>query len=104
MLGRIIEDLLAGEGDMVVVGRSSREDDPLRSARDAEADMLITQDGEGGDTCLDAILSAPTLNVLAIDRDGRNGSSISFARKAVALEGEGTGGLPDVIRRVAVQR
>ena len=104
MLSRIIEDLLAAEADMLVVGHSSGGDDPLRRAREDEADMLITQDGEGGDTCLDTILRTPALSILAIDRDGRNGSAISLMRREVELDASGTGGLADVIRRAAVRR
>lgn len=102
LLSGIIEDLLAGEADMLVVGRSSNGDDSLRRAREDEADMLITEDGENGDTCLDSILRAPALSILAINRDGRNGSAISLARRAVELDSNG-GGLAEVIRHAAVQ-
>ena len=101
LLSRIVEDLLADEADMLVVGHSSNGDDPLRRAREDEADMLITQEGEDGETCLDAILHAPALSILAIDRDGRNGSTISLARRAVDLDSNG--GLAEVIRHAAVQ-
>jgi hypothetical protein len=102
LLSRIIEDLLAAEADMLVVGRSSNGEDSLRQAREDEADMLITQDGENSDTCLDSILRAPALSVLAIDRDGRGGAAISLARRAVELDSNG-GGLAEVIRLAAVQ-
>lgn len=102
LLSRIIEDLLAAEADMLVVGRSANGDDPLRRAREDRADMLITQDGENGGTCLDEILQTPALSILAIDRDGRNGSTISLARRSVELGSSG-GGLAQVIRHASVQ-
>lgn len=101
MLTRIVDDLLASELDIVVVGRSSGGEDPLRQARANEADMLITQDGQGGDTCVDAILAGRPLSIFAIDRDGRNGSAISLARRPVALD-HGKADLADAIRRAAV--
>jgi Flp pilus assembly protein TadD len=87
---------------MLVVGQSSNGDDSLRRAREDEADMLITQDGVNGDTSLDAILHAPALSILAIDRDGRSGSAISLARRAVDLDSNG-GGLAEVIRHAAAR-
>lgn len=102
MLTRIVDDLLALEGDMVVVGRSSGTEDPLRQARDNDADMLVTQDGQGGGTCVDAILAGRPLSIFAIDRDGRNGSAITLARRPVSLDNAGKAGLADAIRRVAV--
>jgi chemotaxis response regulator CheB len=102
LLSRIIEDLLAAEADMLVVGRTSNGDDSLRRACDDQADMLITQDGENGDTCLDSILRGPALTILAINRDGRDGSAISLARRAVELDSSG-GGIAEVIRHAAVR-
>lgn len=104
MLTRIVDDLLAAEADILVVGRSSGTGDPLRQARDNEADMLVTQDGQGGDTCVDAILAGRPLRILAIDRDGRNGSTISLARRPVSLDNAGKAGLADAIRQAAVDR
>lgn len=105
MLARIVDDLLLGEPDMVVVGRSPNGGDPLREARDNRADMLITQDEFGGaSTCLDAVLASPPLNILAISRDGLSGSRISFSRRPVDLGGEGGTTLPEAIRGLAVER
>lgn len=104
MLTRIVDDLLASEADMVVVGRSSGAEDSLRQARENEADMLVTQDGQGGGTCIDAILAGPGFSILAIGRDGRNGSAISLIRRPVELEAAGSASLADAIRRVAEGR
>jgi len=104
MLARIVDDLLALEGDMVIVGRSSGTEDSLRQARDNDADMLVTQDGQGSGTCVDAILAGRPLSIFAIDRDGRNGSAITLARRPVAFDNAGKAGLADAIRRVAVDR
>jgi hypothetical protein len=104
MLTRIVDDLLASEPDMVVVGRSSGPEDPLREARENEADMLVTQDGQDGGTCVDAILAAPAFSVFAIGHDGRNGSAVSLIRRPVELDAAENAGLADAIRRVAVGR
>jgi len=104
MLSTIVDDLLASEPDIVVVGRSSGGEDPLRNARDNHADMLITQDGRGGDTCLETILSGPPLSIFAIARDGTRGSAISLARQPVELGANGSATLADAIRRLAVDR
>ena len=55
MLARIVDDLVASESDMVVVGHASGTENPLHLARENGADMLITQDGQGGSPCLDVI-------------------------------------------------
>lgn len=105
LLTRIVEDLLLRDPDMVVVGRSPSGGDPLREARDNRADMLITQDEfGGGGSCLDAVLAAPPLNILAISRDGLSGSRISFSRRPVDLGVEGGTTLPEAIRGLAVER
>jgi hypothetical protein len=103
MLTRIVDDLLASEADMVVVGRSSGAEDSLRQARENEADMLVTQDGQGGRTCVDAILAGP-LSIFAIGRDGRNGSAITLIRRPVELEAAGSSSLAAAIRRAAEGR
>jgi hypothetical protein len=103
MLSRIVDDLLLREPDMVVVGRSPGGD-PLREARDNRADMLITQDEfEGGGTCLDAILAAPPLSILAISRDGLTGAGISLSRRPVNLGAEGGTTLAEAIRGLAAE-
>jgi chemotaxis response regulator CheB len=104
MLSRIVDDLLVREPDMVVVGRSPGGGDALREARDNLADMLITQDefGDGG-TCLDTILAAPPLNILAISRDGLTGARISLSRHPINLGAEGGATLAEAIRGLAVE-
>ena len=102
LLSSIIEDLLAAAADMLVVGRSSHGDNSLHRAGEDGADMLITQYGETDDTCLDSILRAPALSILAIDPDGRKGATIRLARQAVELDSNG-GGLAEVIRQASVQ-
>jgi hypothetical protein len=102
MLSRIVDDLLLREPDMVVVGRSPGGGDALREARDNRADMLITEDEFGGEgSCLDAILAAPPLHILAISRDGLSGAGISLARRPVNLGAEGGATLADAIRGLA---
>ena len=104
MLTAIVDDLLARESDIVVVGRSDDGADPLRQAQENRADMLITQDRHGsGGTCLDILLSAAPLNVLAISRDGTNGSAISLERRPVDLGTNGGATLADAIRGLAAK-
>lgn len=102
MLSRIVDDLLVREPDMVVVGRSPGGGDPLREARDNRADMLITQDEFGGGTCLDTVIAAPPLSILAISRDGLSGSGIRLARRPVDLGAEAGTTLADAIRGLAL--
>jgi hypothetical protein len=102
MLSRIVDDLLMREPDMVVVGRSPSGADALREARDNRADMLITQDEYGGGgTCLDSILAAPPLDILAISSDGLTGARISLARRPVDLGAEDGATLAEAIRGLA---
>lgn len=104
MLSRIVDDLLRREPDMVVVGRSPGDGDALREARDNRADMLITQDEYGGGgTCLDTILAAPPIHILAISPDGLTGAGISLSRRPVDLGPEGSATLADAIRGLAVE-
>gem|GEM_PF-3080703 len=103
MLTRIVDDLLDTETDMVVVGRSSDAEDSLRLARENEADMLITLDGEGGGTCLEAILAGPALSIFAIGRDGRQGSAISLVRRPIELDTGEHASLAEAIRVVAAR-
>jgi hypothetical protein len=100
MLSAIVGDLLAAEEDFVVVGRTQDHEDPLRLARANGADMVITHQGSGAGTCIDAILSGPPLSIFAIDGDGRAGSALTLAREPVAL-GAAAPALPDAIRRIA---
>ena len=102
MLRAIIDDLLAQEDDLVVVGSSTAGDDPLLRARDLQADMLITADGDGdGPTCLDAILCGPPLSIFAIARDGMDATAVSLVRRPVAFDSAEKSALADAIRRVA---
>lgn len=103
MLSRIVDDLLLREPDMVVVGRSPGGGDALREARDNRAHMLITQDEfGGGGTCLDTVLAAPPLSILAISRDGLTGARISLSRRPVNLGADGGATLAEAIRGLAV--
>lgn len=102
MLRTIIEDLLSLESDILVVGRSNRQDGVLREARDEGADMLITQSGpEAGDQSLEAILSAAPVKIFAIDLDGRQAAVVDLTRRAIALEGDRQTVLGQAIREAA---
>ena len=104
MLTRIVDDLLQREPDMLVVGRSPGGGDALLEARGNRADMLITQDEYGGGgTCLDTILAAPPLNILAISRDGLSGARISLSRRPIDLGADGGATLAEAIRGLAVE-
>lgn len=103
MLSRIVDDLLLREPDLVVVGRSQGGGDALREARDNRADMLITQDEYGGGgTCLDSILAAPPISILAISADGLTGARISLSRRPVDLGTPAGASLAEAIRGLAV--
>ena len=102
MLRTIIGDLLGRERDLLVVGASGKGDDALGQARTNEADVLITHDrGSGGSLCLDQILSASPISILAISDDGRTAEAVSLARRPVALNGSSTSRLADAVREIA---
>lgn len=103
MLSAIVGDLLAREEDFVVVGRTQEDEDPLCLARANGAEMVITHQGSGAGTSIDAILSGPPLSILAIGGDGRSGSALTLAREPVALDAASPA-LPDAIRRIARRR
>lgn len=109
MLLAVVEDLIAAESDLVVVGRSASGQDPLIGARGGSADILLAHDGgaaSGSTTCLDAILAEPPLSVLAIGRDGDAAVAVSLARQPVSFKGNGAAPLAAAIRaayRVGVQ-
>ena len=102
LLRGIIDDLLAQENDLVVVGSSGAGDDPLLRARDHGADMLITADGNGaGATCLEAILCGPPLSIFAIAPDGMDATAITLVRQTIAFDADEKSAFADAIRRVA---
>ncbi|HEX9945970.1 MAG TPA: hypothetical protein VGA98_00360 [Allosphingosinicella sp.] len=104
MLSTIVDGLLLSEPDMVVVGRSPDSGDALLEARDNRADILIAQaQFGGGGTCLDAILAAPPLDILAISSDGLTGARISLSRHPVNLGAEGAASLAEAIRGLAAE-
>ena len=103
MLRTIIGDLLGQEGDLLVVGQSGNEHDAFRRALDEGADVLITNDQpDEGSACLDGILVANPISVLAISNDGRSADSIEFVRHPIALHGSSS--LADAVRQIAEYR
>ena len=104
MLRSIVDGLLAEEPDLVVVGRSARGEDALLQARAEQAEMLITAEGEHADSrCLGAILSGPPLSILAIARNGRDGTAVSLAGRQIDLDRSG-GALSEAIRCAVAAR
>lgn len=105
MLRAIVDDLLARESDVVVVGSSASGEDSLLRARAEAADMLITEDGSQGDTaCLSAVMSGPPLSIFAISTDGQGAAAVSLARRPVDFDPTSKATLADAIRRVARSR
>jgi chemotaxis response regulator CheB len=102
MLRTIITDLLQQEPDLVIVGCSGQGQDPLRSAHDDQANVLITQDcTKAPGTCLDTILSAAPLGIFALSADGQNASTVRLVRQPVALNSLKRTEFADAIRRTA---
>ena len=102
MLRTIIGDLLRQETDLVVVGQSGEGQDTLRSAQDERADVLIAHNQPHPDSrCLDTILAATPISILAISGDGRTADAVNLLRRPVALNGGGQSGLADAIRQIA---
>ena len=104
MLRTIITDLLHQEPDLVIVGRSGPGQDPLRSACDDHANVLITQDRSDAPAgCLDTILSAAPLGIFALSADGQNASSVRLVRQPVAPDSLKQADFADAIRSTAEQ-
>jgi DNA-binding NarL/FixJ family response regulator len=105
MLRTIIGDLLGRERDLLVVGDSAKGDDALRRARADRADVLITHDRESeGNLCLDQVLSASPISILAISDDGRTADAVCLARQPVALNGGSQSRLAEAVREIAEHR
>lgn len=103
MLRTIVGDLLGRETDLLVVGRSVRGQDTLKLAQDERADVLITHNRARNDNlCLDRILSAAPISILAISDDGRSADAVGLVRRPVALNGGGKSGLAEAVREIAV--
>lgn len=102
MLRTIVGDLLDCEKDLLVVGQSERGQDTLQMVQDERADVLITQDRARNDNlCLDRILTAAPLAILAISDDGRTADAVGLVRRPVILNGGDRSGLAEAIREIA---
>lgn len=98
----IVSDLLEREPDILIAGKSARDGDCLREARDERAEIVIAQDLQhGGSTCLDLILAEPPLGVLAVSPDGHSAAGVSLARQPITLETGSPSILADSIRHMA---
>lgn len=101
MLRAIVDDLLANEPDLIVVGCSDDPESALVSAREARADMLITQSFESGQrSCLEAILTGPPLSIFAIEESGHDAAVTKLDRRPIDLSSN-AGALAAAIRRAA---
>jgi hypothetical protein len=87
MLRAIIEDLLAREADLIVVGKTMAGEDPLIRAREEQADMLITAEpATTGSSCLQAVLSEPPLSIMTIADGGQEGRTFSLASRPIRFD------------------
>jgi hypothetical protein len=104
MLRTIIRDLLEGESDILIVGRSAQPDDCLREARAGHAAVIVAQESaHDGGNCLDLILADPPLGILEVSRDGRSAAGMSLVREPILLDAGKPSGLVGAIRRLAAQ-
>src|SRR5690349_16662595 len=86
MLRAIIDELLAHEPDLVIVGSSNDPHLALRDAREVGADVLITQSAElGQETCLEAVTAGPPFSILAIDTSGHEAAVTKVVRRPIGL-------------------
>lgn len=99
MLLAMVEDMLAAEPDLIVVGRSAAGEDSLSTARHQRADVLLAHEGGDPGACLAALLAEPPLSILSIGRDGKTAAAVSLARQPVPLEGNGSAPFAAAIRR-----
>ena len=73
--------------------------------RNEQADVLITQDPARNDNnCLDRILSAAPISILAISDDGRTADAVGLVRRPVVLNGGDKSGLAETVREIAKSR
>jgi hypothetical protein len=99
MLRSIVTDLLGAESDMLIVGRSEAGQGALHDARRGFANVLITQDGEEGDSgCLEAVLSPGPLAVLAVSADGHHAAAVNLVRRSIPLDCESGPALAAAVR------
>ena len=87
MLRDIIEEILAAQSDMTVVGAGSDGVGVVEAVERTRADLLIRGDGHD-DPEVEAVLEArPRLKVLSVEGDGRH-SYLSELRPQVSPLGE----------------
>ncbi|WP_206185449.1 hypothetical protein [Sphingosinicella sp. CPCC 101087] len=97
-----VEELISREADLVVVGSTGPEEDPLVRALEEQADMLITIEPTAtGTTCLEAILRRPPLKIFAIARDGREGRAVDIAARRVRFDQDNDSAFANAVRQVA---
>ena len=102
MLRTIVGDLLRCEPDLIIVGSSDEREDPIHKARASHADVLITRNGLGDTAgCIDQILTASPISILAISDDGRSADAVSLVRRPVSLNGGNPSRLPEAVREIA---
>jgi DNA-binding NarL/FixJ family response regulator len=100
MLRTFIEDLLAPEPDIVIVGHSDDRTGLVLSARRHDADMLITQtDRHPHEDSLDVILAAAPIKIFTIGPNGKDASVVDVSRHAVSLVDDTQAVLGQAIRR-----
>ena len=101
MLRTIVNDLLAREEDIVMVGGSVGDEDALRQAQTRGADVIITEDMAHDGSCLGTVVSGRPLSIFVIGSDGQEASAINLSRRRVGLNDGTQTALAEAIRRVA---
>ena len=99
MRRRIVCDLLSAEPDLVVVGSSGADEEPLEQARRQLADMMIMEDRRAdGTSTLDLIISGPLVSIFAIAPDGQTAAAVDFIRRPINLDTGRKAAFADAIR------
>jgi len=102
MLRTIVTDLLRGEDDMTIVGSSNDGAGALFDARNAGADVFITEQSAGeGHGCLQAILAPRPLAIFALSSDGTTAAAVSLVAQSTPLGLDSGQALATAVRDLA---
>ena len=100
MLSDIVTDLLAREPDLEVIGRAPTACRALEQGRQEGADVILLQEGVGGDKLLVPALAPRLPAILTIAANGREGWIMRFDAQRQPIEAA-LGGLAAAVRRAA---
>jgi hypothetical protein len=102
MLRAMINDLLAAEPDIAIVGNSYGGDDSLLDADADRADVLIAQEAAVSTGCMGVVVAGTPCAILTISESGHTGTGVKLVRDPVSLTGSGTA-LAGAVREIVAR-